>query len=55
MAEMSYTFASYRRMHWSKRCHHLHRQRMVLGHQNGLLFRWLVVKSAILLLGDGGR
>lgn len=46
--------SSYRRMYWSKRCHHLHRQRMVLRHQNGLLFRWLVAEPTILLLGDGG-
>lgn len=54
MSEASYMFALYRRMHWSKRCHHLHRQRMVLGHQDGILFRWLVAEPAILLLGDGG-
>ena len=45
----------FRRFYWFKCRHRLDCQRMAVRHQNGLLFRRMVAKPAILLLGNRRR
>ena len=42
-----------RYLHWYQCCGHIHRHRMVIWHQNGLLPWRMVAQSKFLLLGNG--
>ena len=42
-------------LYWLKCCHRVNCQWVAVGHQDGILFGWVVVEPAILLLGDWRR
>jgi hypothetical protein len=52
---MDSDICDFRRVHRTKCRVNIYRHRMAVRYQDGLLFGWVVVKPAILLLGDRER